>query len=164
MSSTITDYFSPKPKRSRMDRCDGDEWSEEEWFQGATQQYVEDRSYTGGALVDECVQPQLEDTGMEEFILDDSFDEWTASFIGRESLGCGGGMNAKEVEVRDVHEEPNTGDEVDDDNDLYTAEGLHSEDPSHLVVTEPDDGEARIVVVGDQDEAHASQDPEKVTD
>ena len=30
MSSNITDYFSPKPKMSRMDRCDGDDWSEEE--------------------------------------------------------------------------------------------------------------------------------------
>ena len=40
MSSTITDYFSPRAKKSRMERCDGDRWSDDEWFQGATQQYV----------------------------------------------------------------------------------------------------------------------------
>ena len=43
-STVITEYFSPKPKRCRMERCDGDDWSEEEWFLGATQQYVDTRS------------------------------------------------------------------------------------------------------------------------
>ena len=150
MSSSITDYFSPKPKRSRMGRCDGDEWSEEEWFCGATQQYVEDRGYSGEALVEESMQ-QLENTGMEEFTLDNSFEEWTASFIGIGSLSCSGGKYAKEVENGDVKEEPSTGSVSDDGEDLYPAESLHSGDTSHLVVTNPDAGEARTEVVGDQD-------------
>ena len=47
ISSSITDYFSPKPKRSRMDRWDGGDWSEEEWFSSATQQYGEDQGQSG---------------------------------------------------------------------------------------------------------------------
>ena len=112
MSSAITDYFSPKPKRCRMGRCDGDEWSEEEWFQGASQQYVEDRSSPKGDMEegDEGLQP--DDAGMEEFIVDSSFEEWTASFLGREKLGCAKSMVTKEVELRDDEQQPSLGVEV----------------------------------------------------
>ena len=58
MSSAITDYFSPKPKRCRMESWDSDDWSEEEWFQGATQQYVEDRSSPKGAMEEGSEQMQ----------------------------------------------------------------------------------------------------------
>ena len=131
------------------------------------QQYVEDTSSTRGALEEEYERPQQEDTGMDEFVLDDSFEEWTASFIGRESLGCGRRMITKEVEVRNDYEESSPGVEVDDE--LNTAEGVHSgtvsliEDPSHLRVTEPGGGDSRAGV-GDQDEAQASQCPDMVSD
>ena len=67
MSSTITDYFSPRAKKSRMERCDGDKWSDDEWFQGATQQYVEARSHSEG-----CTGKEKGDTEELEW----SDEEW----------------------------------------------------------------------------------------
>ena len=88
-----------------MDRCDGEEWSDDEWFCGATQQYVEDRGHSEEVLVDEGEQqPELQqhdEPVMEEFTIDDSFDEWTASFVGMRSQDCrDGGEYAKEVMMR----------------------------------------------------------------
>ena len=51
-SSVITDYFSPKPKRRRMERCDNKEWSDEDDFLSCTQEYVESRSGLQGSMGD----------------------------------------------------------------------------------------------------------------
>ena len=91
-----------------MDRWDGGDWSEEEWFSSATQQYGEDQGHPGG-LVEEDETQQLEDTGMVEFCMDESIDEWIASYSGVGSQACGEeGMHSKEVETGDddVNVEP----------------------------------------------------------
>ena len=90
ITSVITEFFSPMPKRIRMERCDGNSWSDEEWFLGATQKYVDDTSSPEGAEDGGVEQVSHEEEGvMEEFVIDDSFEEWTATFLGRASLGCG---------------------------------------------------------------------------
>ena len=63
------------------------------------------------------------------------------------------------MEKGDENEESSTGSVRDDGEDQYTAESPQSGGPSHCVVTNPEAGDARTEVVGDQDEAHASQDP-----
>ena len=59
-----------------MDRCDGGEWSDEELFLGETQRYVESTSSQ-----ERVVQPSQEEEVMEEFEIDDSFEDCTLSFL-----------------------------------------------------------------------------------
>ena len=88
---------------------------------------------------------------------DESFDDWIAAYNGVGSQACSEvGMHAKEVEVGDVNVEPS----MEDGDEQGQAEGLHRGDTGHLVATIPEAGGTRSeVVVGDHDEAQASQDP-----
>ena len=174
ISSTITDFFSPRAKRSRMERCDGDrwsddewfeentqqyvgcvevekkdaeelEWSDDEWFSGATQQYLEDRLPSAVCVEkEECATGELllqdgDDDEFVEFQVDSSFDEWTASFLGRESLGCGRAEGTKEMIV-----------DGDDETPLPPAENAAVGDPR--------------AGVGHQCEAQASELPAGVSE
>ena len=144
-----------------MEWCDGNEWSDDEWIQGATQQYVEDGNHSEGCIgkerdAEELLQRegeglQRDGGGMEEFVefeVDSSFDEWTATFLGRESLGCGRNEVTKEVMMMsNGTEEPSPGSEVV----LTTAESSCS------------DGDSRAGV-GYQGEAQASNHPDEVSD
>ena len=89
MSSAITDFFSPRPKRRKMERADKKSWSDEEGFLEATQEFVDDQCSIGGVNVVGGDERGNQEVWMEEFDIDNSFDEWTATFLGRESLGCG---------------------------------------------------------------------------
>ena len=108
-------------------------------------------------------QPELQqydEPVMEEFTIDDSFDEWTASFVGMVSQDCrDGGDYAKEVEQGGDDEKPCTGSVGEDGENLYTAESPQCGGPSLCDVAEPEAGGTKTEVVGDQGEAHASQDP-----
>ena len=98
-SSVITDFFSPKPKRRRMDRCDYKAWSDEENFLSCTQEYM-DKSVAQGGVVEE-------EDGMED---SSWFEEMTESYVGlrsegdqaektgakESSTGGGGGVQSKD--------------------------------------------------------------------
>ena len=72
-----------------MERFDRKSWSDEEGFWGAVQEFVEDQGSPRGED-DGVVRCENQgDDMMEEFILDSSFEEWTRTFLGRESFGCG---------------------------------------------------------------------------
>ena len=82
------------------------------------QQYGEDQGHPGG-LVEEDETQQLEDTGMVEFCMDESIDEWIASYSGVGSQACGEeGMQSKEVETGSVDVEPSMEDGRDGDESI----------------------------------------------
>ena len=94
-SSVITDFFSPVPKRIKMDRCDIRSWSDEEEFLTCTQRYVEKSQAPQGGGEDD------DKMGDEEFGELSWFEEQTSLYLGRESLGCGDKSMEKEDERRD---------------------------------------------------------------
>ena len=147
-----------------MDRCDGEEWSDDEWFCGATQRYVEDKEHSEEALVDKGEQQtelqQQEEPVMEEFTMDDSFDEWIASLEVMMDQDCrNGGDNAKEVEQGVDDEMPCTGSAGEEGENLITADSPQCEGSGLCDDADPEARGTKAEVVGDQGEAHASRDP-----
>ena len=69
---------------------------------------------------------------MEEFDIDSSFDEWTATFLGRESLGCG-----KRSTVVQYGEDDKSKDDLGEAIGLKdkTESSRGNEDPGHQWVT-----------------------------
>ena len=64
-------------------------WSDGEGFLEATQEFVDDQCSLGGVNVVGGDERGNQEVWMEEFDIDNSFDEWTATILGRESLECG---------------------------------------------------------------------------
>ena len=73
-SSVITDFFSPRPKRRRMDRFDRKSWSDEEGFMVATQEYNTIQYSPSGDDVVEGGRASQEDVH-DEFSMDASWEE-----------------------------------------------------------------------------------------
>ena len=160
-----------------MERCDGNSWSDEEWFLEATQRYVDGMGSPQGAVEGGVDQVSREEEVIEEFVIDDSFEEWTATFLGRASLGCGNRQTEGAVVSGAGSRTDDQGGEfgASKDNLGETLEILgrtvsmipDNEDPSHPRVTEPEKGYSsggvdwvRMTPGGGQDEAAASLDPD----
>ena len=134
-----------------MERCDGNSWSDEEWFQGPMQRYVEDMSSPEGAVVGGVEHASQEEEVMEEFVIDDSIEEWTATFLGRASLGCGEGLIEDAVVSGAGSRTAGQGGEFETSKDDLgetleildkTMSLIPDEDPSHPRVTEPEKGDS----------------------
>ena len=66
-----------------MERADKKSWSDEEGFLETTQEFVDDQCSLGGVNVvggDEDERGNQE-VWTEEFYIDNSFEEWTATFL-----------------------------------------------------------------------------------
>ena len=75
------------------------------------------------------VEERGDDDEFVEFQVDSSFDEWTASFLGRESLGCGRSEAAKEMIVE------SEGRPLDSAGEQLTEDSVESVGP-HTTVSE----------------------------
>ena len=149
LTSVITDFYSPAPKRRRMSRFDDKSWSEEDEFPSYTEGFElggEDR----GTL---ATVEEEDDLETEEFGDISWFEEETSRYLGRDSLGCAGRPDkdaddgdqaSKEGEMgnKDDHEasKDDLGESWSDHEEFMdrTVSFIFERDPSHPRVTEPD--------------------------
>ena len=130
-------------------------WSEEEESWGASQQYMESQCSPKEAK-DERLEQEDQEVMFEEFQDNSFFEEWTETFLGRDSLGCGTKIVEEEQTGTGsnvaVEEEEASKDDLSglwSDNSEFmdrTMSLICVEDPSHPRVTEPRKEDSKIGV------------------
>ena len=143
-SSVITDFFSPNPKRRKMDRFDEKAWSDEEGFLIASQEY-------GGELGggDVCGEERASQGDVvDEFSLDDSWEELAATMMDGVDDECA------RVEDVTVMNEDDLETQSKDDLRQAVVSGRMTEpsngveEPGHQEVTRSEERDSRTGVPG----------------
>ena len=137
---------------------------------------MEDQGSPKGAKDEGLGHENQDEEMMEEFLEDSSFEEWTGTFLGRESLGCGvklveeGETGAGSCVASQDEGEEASKDNLDDNLEFMdrTVSLICKMDPSHPRVTEPEENDSMVGVSwaketqdGDQGKISISTVPER---